>query len=113
MDGTVGNDLTMKRHVTVAVLLRFLLQVVAAVLHLLNVQFQTVDIPGQDVGSKVFMASVVVVVVLLVVFEVGVGGCGGGGGVSVSPLVVLVLMLVMLVLVTCWCWFGVGAVGFC
>ncbi|CAN0189849.1 unnamed protein product [Ectocarpus fasciculatus] len=28
-------------------------QVVAAVLHLLNVEFDTVDIPGQDVGSKV------------------------------------------------------------
>lgn len=28
-------------------------QVVAAVLHLLNVEFDTVDIPGQDVGSEV------------------------------------------------------------
>lgn len=28
-------------------------QVVAAVLHLLNVEFDMVDIPGQDVGSKV------------------------------------------------------------
>lgn len=28
-------------------------QVVAAVLHLLNVEFDPVDIPGQDIGSKV------------------------------------------------------------